>query len=334
MDSSPKPSASVTIAAVVALVGSFLLLLGCSVAFFGMLSMKLPGNTPGLPPFAKTAMLVTQGFMMCLSLFGIATGIGLIYLRKWARVSILVWGGLSVFFGVFGILIAYLILFSRNPHVPALPVEGMQAVRWILLLIYGLPLLIGVWWLILFNRKSVKTQFAGAPVSADPGLQQKPSCPLPISVLAWFYITAILNLLVLPFLPFRLPIFVFGRVLPGSVGWTVLILSCLASFVAGVGLLKLKPWSYSLTIGLQLFWLASMVVTVLTPNYNAVMDSMMKEMQASMHLPETQFPSVNFAHHYGWSIIVGLTIAGAVLGLLVYYRPRFLEAASRAASAS
>jgi len=117
-------------------------------------------------------------------------------------------------------------------------------------------------------------------------------------------------------------------------GLTVLILSCLAFFLAGVGLLRLKAWSYSLAIGLQLFWLASTVVTVLSPNYNAVMDSFMKEMQASLHLPETQFSLASFSHNYGWTVVLGLILAGAILGLLVFYRPRFLEAASRAASAS
>jgi len=271
--------------------------------------------------------------MICLSLFGIATGIGLIYLRNWARISVLIWGGFSVFFGLIGIPIAFLTQFPANPNSPALPAESMQAVRWILLVIYGIPLLIGVWWLILFNRKSVKAQFAGARGSTDPDLPQKPACPLPIAVLAWFYIASILNLLFLPFLSFRVPMFIFGRLLHGSVGLTVLLLSCLAFFVAGVGLLKLKPWSYSLTIGLQLFWLASTVVTLLTPNYKSAMDSFVKEMLSSLHLPETQFSPVNFAHNYGWTVVLGLLFAGAILGLLVYYRPRFLEAASRAAAA-
>jgi len=78
----------------------------------------------------------------------------------------------------------------------------MQAVRWILLIVYGVPLLIGTWWLVLFNRQTVKTQFAGPTFSDAVDLPQKPACPLAISVLAWFYITSILNLLFLPFLPF------------------------------------------------------------------------------------------------------------------------------------
>jgi hypothetical protein len=282
----------------------------------------------------RYTMLGVQAFMMCLSLFGVATGIGIIYLRKWARISILIWGGFSVFFGVIGIPVAYLMLLSPNPSAPALPVPGMQAVRAILLVIYGIPLVIGVWWLILFNRKAIKAQFAGGRASADPSSARKPVGPLPIAVLAWFYITSVLNLLFLPLLPFHMPLFVFGYVLPGSAGKVVLIITSLAFAIAGIGLLRLKRWSYSLTMGLQLFWLASTVVSVLTPNYSAVMDSYMKEMLASFLLPETHSSPFNFAQHFGWIVVASLVFAGAILGLLVYYRPRFLEAASRAAAES
>ena len=332
MSYSPNRSASVTVAAVVALLGSLFLLLCFTVAFFAFLLVKLPGPTSEVSPFVRNAMLATQGFMMCLSLFGFATSIGLIYLRNWARISILIWAGMLVFFGGIGIPIAFLMPIPSTPNAPDLPAESMQAVRLIFLAIYGMPLLIGIWWLILFNRKTVKAQFVGAAGSADPAVPRKPACPLPISVLAWFHISSILNLLFLPFLSFRVPVFVFGRVLPGRVALAVLIFSCFAFFVSGVGLLKLKPWSYSLTIGLQVFWIASTAVSVLSPNYSAVMDSFLKEMQASFHLPETQFWPANFAHHYGWTVALGLLFAGAILGLLVYYRPRFLEAASAANS--
>jgi len=323
----------VTAAAVVAILGGGFLLLCFSGAFLALLLVKLPGTASELPPSVRTFGLATQGFMICLSLFGIATGIGLIYLRNWARISVLIWGGFSVFFGLIGIPIAFLMQFPPNPNSPTLSAESVQAVRWILLVIYGIPLLIGVWWLILFNRKTVKKQFASRVESADQGLPRKPVCPLPIAVLAWFYVASVLNLLFLPLLSFHLPLFVFGRILPGSTGGAVLMLSSLAYAIAGIGLLKLKPWSYSLTIGLQVFWLASTVASALTPNYSAVMDSYMKEVQASFHLPETNSPPFNFAQHYDWMMVGGLVFAGAILGLLVYYRPRFLEAASRADAA-
>jgi hypothetical protein len=329
-----KRSASVTAAAVVAILSGLILLLCCSVAFFVFLLAKLPGPVSELPPAMRYMMLGTQGFMICFSIVGIAVGIGLLYLRTWARISILTWGGLFVFFGVIGMLFLFLMPFPTNPNAPGLDPGIMPEFRLILFLVYGPPLAIGAWWLILFNRKGVKSQFTGSTPPADPSVPPKPACPLPISVLAWFYITSILNLLFLPFFPSHVPVLVFGQVLSSTLGWTILLLSFLAFFVAGVGLLKLWPWSYDLTIGLQLFWLASTVVTVLTPNYKTVMDSFMKEFQASLHLPETPFPAADFSQNYGWAVVFGLLIAGAILGMLVYYRPRFLKEASRAASAS
>jgi hypothetical protein len=334
MDSPANRSASVTAAAVVAILSGVFFFLCCAFAFLAFLLVKLPSTAPEFPPSARSIMLTGQGLMICLSIFGIATGIGLILLRKWARISILIWGGFSAFFGVIGIPIALLMPFSPTPNAPNLPAESMQLFRATLLIIYGVPLLVGIWWLILFNRKTVKAQFAGQGVSAELGLPQKPACPLPITVLAWFYVASVLNLLILPTLSFHVPLFVFGRVLTGSAGGTVFILSSLAFAIAGIGLLKLKPWSYSLTIGLQLLWLASGVVSALTPNYGAVMDSYMKEVQAPFRLPEMQSTPFNFSQHFGWIMVGGLIFAGAILGLLVYYRPRFLEAASRATAAS
>jgi hypothetical protein len=334
MDYSTKRSASVTAAAVVAILCGLLLFLCCSAAFFLFLLAKLPGTTSEFPPSMRYMMLGTQGLMVCLSLFGVATGIGLLYLRKWARISVLIWGGFSVFFGVCGIPVAYLMLLSPNPRAPTLPVEGMQAIRSILLVIYGTPLVIGVWWLILFNRKSVQAQFAGSALPADPTVPPKPACPLPIAVLAWFYITSILNLFFLPFFPSNVPVFVFGLILPGTMGRAILILSFLAFFAAGVGLLKLKPWSYTLILGLQLFWLASTAVSMLRPNYKAVMQSFLEQYEASFHLPKSQYSANPFIQYFGWFMIFGMVFAGVILGLFVYYRPRFLKAASRAAASS
>jgi hypothetical protein len=140
-----KRSASVTAAAVVAILSGLFLLLCCSAAILAVLLIKLPGNAPELPPFARNAMLAGQGFMICLSLFGVATRIGLIYLRNWARISILIWGGFSALFGVIGIPIALLMPFSPPPNAPNLPTESMQLFRAILPLIYGVPLLVGIW---------------------------------------------------------------------------------------------------------------------------------------------------------------------------------------------
>jgi len=278
-------------------------------------------------------MLGMQGFMICLSLFGVATGIGLIYLRKWAHISILIWGGLSVFFGIVGMPFAFLLPLSPGSNASDLPAGGVIAVRLILLLVYGVPVAIGVWWLILFNRKSIKAQFDGGTGSPDQGLPRKPRCPVPIAVVAWLYIASILNLLFLPFFSAHVPVFVFAKLLPDRVGLAVLILSFLAFTVSGIGLLKLKPWSYSLTVGLQAFWLASSAVSMLRKDYKSIMLSFMEQYGASFHVPASEYSANPIMQYFGSFMILVMLFTSAILGMLVYYRTRFLEAASRAASA-
>ena len=275
-------------------------------------------------------MLVGLAAMCALSIFGIFTGVGLIRLRNWARISILVWGGLCVFFGGIGIPFAFLLPKIAPPNAPELPPDSEHLVQFMLLLLYGLPLLVGIWWLILFNRKSVKAEFAGADTQAGASLPQRPRCPLPVTVLAWFYLTSILNFVFLPWMPPRVPVFIFGLALSPRVGLPVLLLSALGLFVAGVGLLRLKPWSYSLIIGLQMFWLASTAVSLLNPSYKTAMTSYTKDMLAWMRMPQSQFSTESFMQQFGWMMVLGLAFAGIILGILVYYRPRFLAAASAA----
>ena len=57
MDSLPERSTSVTAAAVVAIVGGLFLLLCFSVAWLGLLLVKLPSTVPELPPSVRTLAL-------------------------------------------------------------------------------------------------------------------------------------------------------------------------------------------------------------------------------------------------------------------------------------
>jgi len=330
MGTPPKASASIVAAAIIAILAALLLLVGCSFAFLGTLLFPSPHVTPPLPPPVRAVMMVMWGVMMAVSVFGIITGIGLLRLRNWARISVLIWGGLCVFFGGIGIPIAFLLPTFAPPNAPALPPGSQHMVQVVLLFIYGLPLTVGVWCLILFNRKSVQAQFAEASALAGAALTQEPRCPLPVTVVAWFYLTSILNFVFLPFFPLRIPVFIFGLALPRRAGIAILLLSALGLFAAGVGLLKLKPWSYSLAIGLQMFWLASTAVSMFNPNYNAAMLSYLNDFQAWMHLPDSQLSPENFMRQFAWMMKLGLVVAGAILGILVYYRPRFLAAASAA----
>jgi len=334
MGNPPKAPASVIAAAIVSILCAGFALLGCSVTFFAFLFVKLPPTSPQLPPFFKTLELAMMAFGIGLSIFGIITGVALLYLRNWARISILIWGGVFAFFASVGIPFAFLLPKFSPPSSPQLPDATELFIQWMLVFIYGVPLVIGVWWLILFNRKSIKEQFIATRGSVEAALPQRPRCPLPITVLAWVYITAILNLIFLPFIPVRIPVFVFGLALPGKASLAALLLTALAFFVGGLGVLKLKPWSYSLLMGLQMFWLASTAASMFSPNYAAALVSYMKDFQVWIHLPEAQLSPEYFAKQFHWTMIFGLVFGGAILGLFVYYRRRFLDAASDAMTPS
>jgi hypothetical protein len=333
MENSPKLSGSVIAAAVVAILAGLITLLGMSLGFFGLLLGGAQGTSPELPAFARNATLGFTAFLTCLSAFGIATGIGLILLRNWARISVLIWGGCSVFFGVVGIPVVLFMSFTPTPNVPDLPAESMRLVRLLLLFIYGLPLAVGLWWLILFNRKTVKAQFIGTATALYPLVPQRPRCPGPVAALAWLYITTAAQVVILPFLPFSIPLILFGHLFPGKIGTLFYVLNCLVLVVAGVGLLKLKPWSYHLTMGLHLLWFASAIGTVLHPNYSAQVASIITEINNAMHLPPSLHSTRDYLGQMRWSTYLAIFIPAVMLGVLVYYRPRFLEAASAAASA-
>jgi len=334
MSNPAKAPASVVAAAVVAILSALFLLLSCTITFFALAFLKLPPTAMELPPVLKTMELIIMGFAMCLSVFGIVTAVALIFLRNWARISILIWGGVFTFFAAVGIPFAFLLPKFTPPNAPQLPESSEQMVQWILISIYGLPLVIGVWWLILFNRKSIKAQFTAPRSGVEASLPQKPRCPAPITVLAWVYIATALNVVLLPFFPHRIPVFLFGMAIPGKAGLAFLLLSFVIFFVGGVGILQLRRWSYSLMMGLQMFWLVSGVASLFNPQYKTALVSYTRDFQAWMHLPETEFSPEYLTRQLIGGTILGLVLSGAIVGLLVYYRPRFLEAASSALKSS
>jgi hypothetical protein len=281
-------SASVIVAAVFAILAGLITLLMMSLGFFGILLGTTQDAVPELPAFVRSATLAFLAFLVCLSVFGIATGIGLILLRNWARISVLIWGGFSVFFGVLGIPIILFMSLPPPPDVPNLSPASMQMARLFLAFMYGIPLIVGLWWLILFNRKAVKAQFAGIAGALDQTVPQKPRCPVPVAVLAGLYITAAAHIVILPFLPFSMPLILFGHLFQGNIGTLFYALNCLVLAVVGVSLLKLKPWAYHLTMGLNLFWFASGIGTILHPNYFSQMASIIHRSQ-QFHAFATEF---------------------------------------------
>jgi hypothetical protein len=77
-------------------------------------------------------------FMAC-AVFGIVSGVGLLRLKHWARISALVWSGITVFFAAFALLLSLIIPMPPPRNGPDFTIYLVRA----LFLICGLPCAIG-----------------------------------------------------------------------------------------------------------------------------------------------------------------------------------------------
>jgi hypothetical protein len=340
MTTCSKPSASIIAAAVVEIVGSLLAVLGTAMAFLAFRFLPKPPSNPQLPPAFKASMEVMMIFFFTLAIFGIFTGAGLLRLKNWARITTLVWGGITAFFSALTLVVA---LFMPLPRTLNQPPGIDHSIRIIMAISYGIPLVIGIWWLMLFNRKRIAAQFNSsrarlapdAPILpgesfpyAAPPRSAKSSCPLPVAVVAGFSILGSFSILFVFFT--RLPAMIFGLAIHGPLGTWILVLAGALNLIAGIGLLLLKPWSHALSLALQFFWLSSGTVTILSPNYDTVMR---EAIRSSPMWTSHSFPYEYFGPMKAFSLF-GLLGPVVILLILLFYRARFLEAASAANASS
>ena len=97
--------------------------------------------------------LANTVWILLFSGWGLATGIGLLRVWRWARISTLIFSGLLAALGVLAV-VALL-------RMPAGDVSGWTLVmlRTISALTALIPTALGTWWLLFFNRKEVKAYF-------------------------------------------------------------------------------------------------------------------------------------------------------------------------------
>ena len=312
-------SSSVIAAGVVGILASLVTILIAVAAIAGMSLMPPAGAAPPMPPFIKSTVVAMMEFLGGLAIFGIFTSIGVLHLRNWARVSMLIWGGVMAAFCGLALPFA---AFVAMPEAPAESPMALPFVRILLIMVYGIPFLIGVWWLFLFNQRPIKEQFLAAP-PGDGQLtaQARPRCPLPLAILAGFSIFSAGFSLLLPFTTFPANVILFGHRFHGAIGVALFYLSAGLLLVGATGMLRLKRWSYPLMLGQYFFWMASGTISLVSPNY----DRNLQEILSQMSLPEGPMGQAAFAQTrvFGTlSLIPGVLL----IWLLLYCHTRFVEA--------
>src|SRR5271154_1325713 len=345
---------SVTAAGVVAIIFSALgVLLGLlvEVSMFVAPRLRTSEGAPGMPPGTLAAVEVFWLFGLAVAVFGFFTGIGVLRRRNWARITMIVWGGIMAVLSAISIPVI-LIVFNSLPT--ALP-NGAEAgpfmgfLKVFMVLFYGIPLGIGIWWLVLFTRPRVAAAFtapivaAGYPPTMDvsgfplpepavaPSISPKAVCPLPLMIFAGFLVFSSVCMILFMLSPMTgaMPFFLFGHFFSGLTAKAIFGIMGLVFGVGAIGILKLKPWVLDTVLVLQLVFLANGFLSLLNPRFLAVMQEAMQRADAA----NPEFPGGNpflTDSFFRAMMIIGLCFSVAIIVLLLVYRPRFREAASLA----
>jgi hypothetical protein len=353
MQPNAKSHPAVTAAGVVAILFGALGALGAIFVEASMLLVSRIASANKDVPFpgvARAMASVTWLFLFLLAIFAIFVGAGILRLRNWARISILIGGGLMTFFSAITMVATFFVMNNLPPTLPnaAETAPFLAVFKWVLALFYAIPFGVGIWWLILFTRRAVVDDFnppfarlhpgktldaSGFPQETPPPpsyVPGGPACPLPLLIIAGLDIFSGVSMLTLLVIPYSfisaIPLFLFGHAFHGGFTLVFFVLLGVVYAVCGVGIIKLKPWALDPLIWCQALFFLSGIVTFLNPQFKPAMrEAIAKMMPANPELPAISFP---FSDTYFKSMMAfGYVFGGVLLVILIVYRKRFLEAA-------
>ena len=325
-------SIGVTLSAVLVFLGCGLTLLFLGLGILGVALAPQP-NVPIMHAILVVEMLLGFGFVA----WGVASGVGLLNLREWARISMLAFSAMMVLFSVIPLVIFAFIPF---PQPPGAPPNFIFFVRIAVGLFYGFFAALGAFWIYFFNRRNVREQFK-RPAGAHPAIASSkapgvpaaapdatPRRPVPIILVAIFF------LLGSSFIPFifllHSPMFFFGVALQGRAAGVCLVFFAALGLVAGIGLLGLRTWGWAAALAYQGLGLVNMACLVFIPGATDRMFEAMMQYEASRGMPAMPPGFVFPSAFMRISLIFGIALGIGILWALFAYRKVFRPAVSLA----
>jgi len=329
-----RASASLVAAGLVAVIAGAFATLSVVVAFVALNFSAVAG--PAIPSSIRPFLYVVWIFFLACDLFVIVSGVQLIRLRNWARIAMLIIAGCLLFFGVIGIGVIFFTIYLM----PADPAVSKTVLASVLAFIYGIPVVVSVWWLVLLTRRSVVEQFqlaAAPPLDTSPGagpapspsLFNNPRCPLAVRIVGWYLASFVLFLPIVPFLPIRIPAYYFGHLFRGPSATLILFLNFALLSIPGIGLLLVKRWSFSVTMASQLVLCLNGLFAAFSPSF----ESVMRATFAEMDLPNVPFGAEEMFHYMRYFNLLGLVVPVAIIVTLSLSRRSFYAAARSGANA-
>jgi len=240
---------------------------------------------------------------------GIWTSVGLFRLRSWARTSILVFAGFVVAISTFALVVTMAV-----PMPPEITTGTGSTFHRVTAVTFGIPLAIGVWWLIQFNTRSTKAAFA------FPVPEGTPRRPLSISIIAWASIgggaSSLIGILG------RLPAFLFGVLFTGWTAAAIYVLFGALALYIGRGLLDLRERVRLVAIGWCVFSIVHGGLVTLVPT--------LRQRTLELERSFTQNQPNPIVFDQGVVMNVGLALSALVGGSAIWFlmrnRPAFVRA--------
>lgn len=337
-----KPSGGVVAAAAVAMIGSVL------VIGFGILvevSLRInPGRTGrGMPPesaaTARASASLVWLVIILVACFGLLVGVELLQRKNWARVAMLVWSSIMVFFSLL-VMVATFAVMRSMPTPPNVPEAMWRSMTLYLPLIYAVPLGIGVWWLAFFAQGSIAAQFAPQAIAPWPqntadgasggppaitGRAAKLSCPLPLAIVAGYMIFSGASTLPFLFWVARYPQLLMGHTISGSPAKLYLGIIALTHLAAGIGVFRFRRWAYYVGAAIYGFAVLNTLICLITPN----IEDAMREAMSRVNLPANQPMLFDPVKNVYLFFLLGGMFSAALLTIFLSYRTKFLDAVER-----
>jgi hypothetical protein len=369
MTSQRRP-AGVIFAAIVLGFAAFALLVMAAGSLFGALMIgHVPLNTataPGMPPpspaFLTAIIACTAFFYLALAAWAIATIVGLLQMKSWARISVMVIGGGLTLIGITSALATAALPLLLN-SVPMPPTANPALLHGIFLVIAAGWLLVaavGISWLVYFAQRKTRAAFALAttPSTPTPAYAAPPSTildfstaqpidptpletwtpplanvlppqstapkrPISITVLAILFLIGAATALVNIALPF--PLFVFGVVIAGWPAHIIVLALALWNGLTGFGLLKLQKPAWFMAVAYCGVGILNSLVLLL-PSSRQRMAQYLETLSTSMTmgLPAPQF-NVFDPKFFGYLLLPGMVLGflAVVFILVLLWRARW-----------
>jgi hypothetical protein len=258
-----KRPAGITVSAVFSLLGS-LAMLGLCLLIGAMLLLQRSTSAETKPGLAIS--LVMFGV---LGTWGLISAIGLLGLRNWARISIVVF---SVLLAAVGLCSTPVILLMPMPSTP----PNFGTVRIGIAIAYGALGVLGAVWLYYFNRRATREAFSGGMPAVESAR------PLSIAIIGWWLLVSGTVTMILA-VALRLPAATFVWLITGwhAVVW-YLAWGALWAYV-GYGLLRLKAVARTVAIWALCFGAVQGIVFFAFPGKDARMASFASRMPFGAH---------------------------------------------------